>query len=76
MVTVAPDNVHLMLIKRAEDGEGVILRLLETDGVDTQATITIGEKSYSVAVGHNAIETYRYESGSLQAVNLLEETQA
>lgn len=76
VVTVAPDNVHLMLIKRAEDGEGVILRLLETDGVDTQATITIGEKSYSVAVGHNAIETYRYESGSLQAVNLLEETQA
>lgn len=67
-------NVRVMLLKKAEEGDGVILRLLETDGVDTTATLTICGENFTVTVGHNAIETFLYENGLLTPVNLLEET--
>lgn len=66
-------NVRVMLLKKAEEGEGLILRLLETDGRDTDACLTIDNCSFPVHLGHNAIETCRYENGTLTAVNLLEE---
>lgn len=66
-------NVRVMLLKKAEDSEGLVLRLLETDGTDTDACLTIGADTFPVHLGHNAIETYLYENGTLTAVNLLEE---
>lgn len=66
-------NVRVMLLKKAEDGEGLILRLLETDGVDTDACLTVGDDRFPVHLGHNSIETYLYENRTLTAVNLLEE---
>jgi alpha-mannosidase len=38
---IEPDNVVLSALKRAEDGEGVILRFYETKGEETDAKITL-----------------------------------
>ena len=68
-------NVRPVLVKKAETGDGMILRLLETDGLDTEATLRIGENTFPITLGHYAIETFRFEAGKLQRVNLLEEPQ-
>lgn len=38
---IEPENVVLSALKRAEDGEGVILRFYETKGEETDARITL-----------------------------------
>lgn len=73
-VSVAQENVRVMLMKKAEDSDGVILRLLETDGLDTEAQITIMGRKFAVLIGHHAIETFLYENNTLRQVNLLEES--
>lgn len=35
------DNVVLLAVKRAEDGNGFVVRVMETEGVDTEVTITL-----------------------------------
>ncbi|MGC9396634.1 MAG: alpha-mannosidase [Anaerolineae bacterium] len=40
LVAVEPANVRLAALKQAEDGDGLILRLVEVDGVATTAQIT------------------------------------
>ena len=74
-IAVDKANVRPVLVKKAETGDGMILRLLETDGLDTKATLRIGENTFPITLGHYAIETFRFEAGKLQRVNLLEEPQ-
>lgn len=73
LVSVGQDNVLPVLLKKQEAGQGLILRLLETQGRDTQAALTILGRPFTVAVGAWAIETYLYENGTLTPTNLLEE---
>ena len=73
LVWVRQDNVLPVLLKKQEAGQGLILRLLETQGRDTQADLTILGRPFPVAVGAWAIETYLYENGTLTPTNLLEE---
>lgn len=73
LVWVRQDNVLPVLLKKQEAGQGLILRLLETQGRDTQADLTILGCPFTVAVGAWAIETYLYENGTLTPTNLLEE---
>ncbi len=39
--SAAPHNVVISTIKQAEDGNGFIIRLVETSGIDTKATINL-----------------------------------
>ena len=41
-------NVMLLTLKRAEDGNGIILRLIETEGSDCSVTVTLP----SLTIGH------------------------
>jgi len=43
LVSVSPDNVVVSCVKRAENGEGLTVRLYETAGRNTTARITLGE---------------------------------
>ena len=40
LVAVEPANVRLTALKQAEDGNGLILRLVEVDGITTKARVT------------------------------------
>ena len=48
---VDPPNVFLLTLKQAEDGDGIIVRLIETEGQAVTATVTLppgdGEESFS-----------------------------
>ncbi|AEA47004.1 alpha-mannosidase [Archaeoglobus veneficus] len=47
---IEPDNVILTALKRAEDGNGVILRFYEASGTETEATITLFREPKEVEV--------------------------
>ncbi len=72
-------GVEIAALKRAEAGEGLVLRLWETHGHDTDALILfpLWETELSVPLGHHQVKTLLLErsGGALEAseTNLLEE---
>lgn len=66
-------NVRIMLIKKAEDEEAFILRLLELEGKDTCCKLTLAGREYPVTIGHHEIKTLKITGNKqIQEVNLLE----
>jgi len=49
-------NVFLLTLKRAEDGDGIIVRLIETEGKDATATLTIPHLTIKQAYRTNLVE--------------------
>jgi len=49
-------NVLLSTLKRAEDGDGIIVRLIETEGKDVTATVTLPHTTIKQAYGTNLVE--------------------
>lgn len=54
-------NVMLLTLKRAEDGDGTILRLIETEGESAKTTVTIPYLSISRAFETNSVEENQRE---------------
>ena len=49
-------NVLLLTLKRAEDGDGLILRLIETEGQATTTTVTLPFLRIAQAIQTNLVE--------------------
>ncbi|MBN1917464.1 MAG: hypothetical protein JW889_06105, partial [Verrucomicrobia bacterium] len=54
--TVDKANVTLATIKRAEDDQGLIVRLVETEGVETDVTVDVPFATFTKAVETNLVE--------------------
>ncbi len=54
-----PPSIHLVTVKRAEDGEGTIVRLLETEGRETEVTVELPFLSFTHAFLANVVEEGR-----------------
>jgi alpha-mannosidase len=48
-------NVFLLTLKRAEDGDGIIVRLIETEGKDVTATLTLPHLTIKKAYQTNLV---------------------
>ena len=59
-------NVLLVTIKRAEDGQGVIVRLIETDGKQGTATLTLPALTIDKAWQTNLVEENQAELESTE----------
>jgi len=61
-VSVEPESVHVTALKRAEDGDGVIVRLVETRGEAASACLGLGflGKTWEGPVGAYEIKTLRF----------------
>jgi len=53
---VQPANVFLLTLKRAEEGEGIIVRLVETEGKEATATLTLPHVTIQKALATNLVE--------------------
>lgn len=71
---VEAENVSLVLVKKAEDDGDFVLRLLETEGKDTETKLIFREKTYPISMGHDEIATYKIsrDGSKIQKTNLLE----
>ena len=67
------DNVILNSLKKAEDGRGLILRLVETAGKGVTYKLNLNGQEYLSAIGPWEIQTLRFCKGYFEHCNLLEE---
>ena len=74
-VRIEEDNVEAGCIKAAEDGDGLILRLFETQGKKTDGVLWVNGKAYDYEIGAHEILSLLISPGRERAarVNLLEE---
>ncbi len=54
--SVDKDNVLVSTMKQAEDGKGVIIRLIETEGKETSVTVTVPHTTIENAMLTNLVE--------------------
>ena len=68
------ENVRLVLMKKCEDDEALIVRLLECEGIATDCQVRVGRHSYPVTIGKHEILTLKISQAGERAevVNLLE----
>jgi len=77
-VEAGPENVVLSVVKKAEEGDDLVLRLYETDGRDGEATVSLPAEGaeWTFPLGHFEIKTIRIarQEGRLTAreVDMLE----
>lgn len=67
-------QIHLGAFKPAQDGQGLILRLHETEGQACQARLRLGEQIHPLSFRAHEIKTLRLFGGLVQEQNMLEES--
>lgn len=74
LMSTDASNVRICAVKKAEDDQDTVVRLLETEGRDTVCSLHYGGRKYQVVVGHDSITTWKLEAGTdnYSQVNLLE----
>jgi alpha-mannosidase len=73
IVELSPAGVHLLALKPAEDGRGVVIRLQETAGRRTTPRLKVAGTAYRLApLPAHAIATYRLLRGRAMAIPITE----
>ena len=67
-------NVTISLIKRAEDGGGFVVRMLETEGMPCRAVLRLGDTETPLSFGPYELKTVKFEekTTTFREVDLLE----
>lgn len=78
LASVDHPAVRVMLVKKAEEDEDYVVRLLETEGKDRACTLHFLGKAYPITIGHHEIKTIKIntETQSFREVDLIEWTQS
>lgn len=71
-LAIPEPNVELGCVKPAEDTDGVVLRLFETEGVKTQGEFTFNGICFPYEIGAYEILTLQIDGGRCKKRNLLE----
>lgn len=71
-ISVSHSNISVTAIKMSEDGEEIILRLYETDGRDTRATVRLFDREIECDLPHNSIKTYLVTATDTREVDFME----
>ena len=74
-VKASPENVLAEVLKQAENGDGIIVRLYEAFGRDTEALLEMPLMglAHEFTIGRNEIKTFRITDSAVTETNLLEE---
>jgi len=67
-VSVAPKNVRLVALKKAQDGDGFIMRLVEVEGKATEATITLAPELVAEASTATVVDALERPTDACEAV--------
>ena len=67
-------GVEIMTVKKAEEDEDFIVRILETEGKDQSYHLYLLDLDFTLAIGHHELQTYKVnrKHKSIHQVNLLE----
>lgn len=70
--SLAAESAILSVIKTAEDGDGIVFRVVEYAGRKQTAALTFEGKTYDIPLGAHEIKTVKLSGGALSEVDLLE----
>jgi len=62
------DNVILAAMKKAEEGDALILRFWEVEGRDTVFSLTVDGHKFDAAIGAHRLQTFRLERETMRLV--------
>jgi alpha-mannosidase len=72
-LSVKGEGVLVSCYKLAEaECDGVIIRIFESEGKDTEARIDLGGNEYTVMLSAHQIKTYRIRENTIQECNMIE----
>ena len=71
-ISVDRENVSVTAIKAREGGCGTVLRLYETDGVDTDVRINVFGREIGIRVPHNSVKTLIVDDDGFTVSDFLE----
>ena len=71
-LSLSEKNISITAIKKHEDTDGIIVRLYETDGKDTEFTLSLFEKAYTLNIKHNSVKTYLIENEKITETDFIE----
>jgi len=66
------EGVSVTAVKQSEDGDGTVVRLLETNGRDTEATLSLFGQSYTLPLSHDTVKTLIFTKDGLKETDFLE----
>jgi len=74
MTSTDQSGVEIMTVKKAEDDDDYIVRVLETEGKDQKYCLTLLGTKYDLTIGHDEIQTLKINASNktVKEVNLLE----
>jgi len=67
-VSVAPQNVRLVALKKAQDGDGFVMRLVEVEGEATEATISLAPELLAEVAIAKAVDALERPTDAGEAV--------
>ena len=71
-LSISEDNLTVTAIKEHKSGDGVVLRLYECDGQDTEAKVSLLGTSFVVKMPHNSVKTFIIKDGSVKETDFIE----
>ena len=71
-IKIHPENLVLSVIKKQEQGDGIILRIFESAGKNTTGKLEVLGKAYAIHIKSREIKTFLWARKELKEVNLLE----
>lgn len=72
-ISVSRENIVMTALKKAYQGEGNVIRLYETDGIETEVKLRLFETEFGAKFSPYEIKTFRIgDDGSVSEVNLIE----
>ena len=73
-VEISVPNITMPVLKRAEDGNGWIVRLVETEGKETEGTIRLSllNAEWNVKMRGGEVKTFRIADGEVRETDLIE----
>ena len=72
-ISVSVENLAVTAMKLSEDGKkGIVVRLYESEGKDTDAHIRLFGTEFDIHVPHNAIKTYIVDENGVKETDFVE----
>lgn len=71
-ISVSAGNVAVTAVKAHVSGNGIVIRLFETEGRDTDVCVKLFDQSVDLTVPHNAVKTLWIHNGTAEETDFLE----
>ena len=71
-INVLASNLSVTAIKQHRLGDGIVIRIFENEGKDTNTSILLFGMSFNVYLPHNSVKTFLIKDKSISEIDFVE----